>query len=303
MIRELRAARLAHGRAERRGLQRGRRPDDAGHRLPRRRGPQARGPDPASTAPVRASRAPRSRADQLAAGTYSTQVAAYRSRFPTLPAERRVHRRHGHVRAVGGCRCSRTWPGATASTSSARTTRRRSASRPTPRRSTVRDPDLPRPSSVFVATGPEVYNEAFLWAPARLRRGPAAAAQRGAAEQEGAAHRRSSRRCSSRTARPPARTPIENLRPYRLPGTAARARLRHEPAGVRLRRPARGRRSVLGHGKYYMRCLDRLGANVVMQDEANPGPWASDAPFWQPLDWMRSTWRAASDPTVSSPTT
>ena len=52
--------------------------------------------------------------------------------------------------------------------------------------------------------------------------------------------------------------------------------------------------------KYYMRCLDRLGANVVMQDEANPGPLGRRAaPFWQPLDWMRSTWRAASDPTVS----
>jgi hypothetical protein len=49
-----------------------------------------------------------------------------------------------------------------------------------------------------------------------------------------------------------------------------------------------------------MRCLDRLGTNLVMQDEANPGRWATHAgsPAWQPLEWMGSTWRAVTDPTV-----
>ncbi|MFP5372006.1 MAG: hypothetical protein ACLGI3_14850, partial [Actinomycetes bacterium] len=54
--------------------------------------------------------------------------------------------------------------------------------------------------------------------------------------------------------------------------------------------------------KTYMRCLDHLGANVVMQDEANPGRWANDAGLnggvWQPQEWMASTWRAVADPTV-----
>jgi hypothetical protein len=52
---------------------------------------------------------------------------------------------------------------------------------------------------------------------------------------------------------------------------------------------------------YYMRCLDELGANVVIQDEASPGEWATDADSgtWQPLEWMGSTWRAVADPTVS----
>ena len=52
---------------------------------------------------------------------------------------------------------------------------------------------------------------------------------------------------------------------------------------------------------YYMPCLDRLGANLVMQDEANPGPWAGTGGqgAWQPLEWMGSTWRASADPTVS----
>ncbi|MGZ8667313.1 MAG: glycerophosphodiester phosphodiesterase, partial [Solirubrobacterales bacterium] len=35
---------------------------------------------------------------------------------------------------------------------------------------TFRDPDLPRPDSVFVATAPQIYNEAFLWAPRFVRR-------------------------------------------------------------------------------------------------------------------------------------
>jgi len=49
-----------------------------------------------------------------------------------------------------------------------------------------------------------------------------------------------------------------------------------------------------------MRCLDHLGANVVLQDEANPGRWGDDAGSgtWQPLEWMGSTWRATSDRSV-----
>jgi hypothetical protein len=52
-----------------------------------------------------------------------------------------------------------------------------------------------------------------------------------------------------------------------------------------------------------MRCLSKLGANVVMQDEANPGAWTGPdgdgIERWQPLSWMTSTWRAAADPTVA----
>ena len=53
----------------------------------------------------------------------------------------------------------------------------------------------------------------------------------------------------------------------------------------------------------YMRCLDRRGANVLIQADANDGPWTgpdgSDAAErWQPLSWMGSAWRAVSDPNV-----
>jgi hypothetical protein len=51
-----------------------------------------------------------------------------------------------------------------------------------------------------------------------------------------------------------------------------------------------------------MRCLDRLGANLVIQDEANPGEWTGPdgdgIERWQPLSWMASTYRTVSDPSV-----
>jgi hypothetical protein len=50
-----------------------------------------------------------------------------------------------------------------------------------------------------------------------------------------------------------------------------------------------------------MRCLDRLGTNVVLQDEANNGRWAGNGGggYWQPLEWMASTYRAVTEPSVS----
>ena len=51
-----------------------------------------------------------------------------------------------------------------------------------------------------------------------------------------------------------------------------------------------------------MRCLNRLGANLVIQDEANPGAWTgpdgNGVEQWQPLAWMNSTYRTVSDPSV-----
>src|SRR6185312_10088058 len=53
----------------------------------------------------------------------------------------------------------------------------------------------------------------------------------------------------------------------------------------------------------YMRCLDRLGANVVIQADANDGAWtgpdgADPLEHWQPLSWMGSAYRSVSDPSV-----
>nr|MDP9101463.1 hypothetical protein [Actinomycetota bacterium] len=49
----------------------------------------------------------------------------------------------------------------------------------------------------------------------------------------------------------------------------------------------------------YMACLDTQHVDLVVQDEANPGKWATSVTNgWQPLEWMSSTWRTVTDPTV-----
>ena len=94
---------------------------------------------------------------------------------------------------------------------------------------------------------------------------------------------------------------VENLRPYALPGSAARISFATSLPAFVYGSPPPGVDPCSDTALYYMRCMDRLGANVVMQDEANPGRWPAlgGGGFWQPLEWMRSTWRAVADPSVS----
>lgn len=164
-----------------------------------------------------------------------------------------------------------------------------------------RDPDLPRPSSVYVATGDEVFNEVFMWGPQDVRPdGP-----------------RVLRNVVARNRKVPL-TPIEdmlqlspgaasgpdavaNVAPYALPGTQAKISFATSLPAFVYGDPPPGVDPCSDTSKYYMRCLDKLGVNLVMQDEANPGRWAGQGGggYWQPLEWMTSTWRAASDPTVN----
>lgn len=170
--------------------------------------------------------------------------------------------------------------------------------------STFADPDLPRPESVYVATEGNVYNEVFMWGPrtvcpecpsplqnvvASNRKVPLTALEEQLEISPG-----------------PATGPeaIDNVRPYGLPGTKARISFATSLPAF-----------VFGHdigtkpppldpcsdtSRYYMRCLDRLGTNLVIQDEANPGRWttAAQSGGWQPLEWMSSTWRHVADRTV-----
>lgn len=157
-------------------------------------------------------------------------------------------------------------------------------------------------SSAFVATDPRVYNTAFMWGPRDVRRdGP-----------------RALRNVVARNDKVPL-TPIEellsmtpgpatgpdavaNLRPYRVPGTRARIGVATSLPAFVYGDPPAGVDPCSDTSKYYMRCLDRLGTNVVIQDEANPGRWTGGdgdgVSKWQPLSWMRSTYRATSDPSV-----
>ena len=96
---------------------------------------------------------------------------------------------------------------------------------------------------------------------------------------------------------------IANLRPFRLPGTRARLGFATSLPAFTYGHPPAGTDPCSDTARYYMRCLDRLGANVVIQADANPGPWTGPdgdgIERWQPLSWMTSTWRAVADPGVS----
>jgi glycerophosphoryl diester phosphodiesterase len=174
------------------------------------------------------------------------------------------------------------------------------------------DPDLPAaPDSVFVATEPAVYNEVFLWRPEDVREEGPLPLRNVVAQNKKVPLTPIEEQLQLRNGPRFGPDAVENLRPYRLPGTEARV-------GFATSKPAfeyDGPDSATSFGRpldpgidpcsdtylYYMRCLDRLGANLVMQDEANGGgiwPGRSGEGNWQPLEWNRSTWRTAADPTV-----
>lgn len=56
----------------------------------------------------------------------------------------------------------------------------------------------------------------------------------------------------------------------------------------------------------WMRCLDARGMNLFLQPEANPGMWGDyidgswSPPAFQALSWLDSAWRAVADPTVAN---
>ena len=89
-----------------------------------------------------------------------------------------------------------------------------------------------------------------------------------------------------------------NLRPVTIPRTGARLGLATSlPAfqyGAATGRPCANVTVT------YMRCLSHLGANVVIQADANDGQWTGNdgTEQWQPLAWMGSAYRAVSDPSV-----
>jgi len=164
----------------------------------------------------------------------------------------------------------------------------------------LRDPDLPRPRSVFVATSPHVYNEVFLWGPRDVRRsGPPMLRNVVASNRKvPLTDIENALGLTPGPASGPAA--VANLRPYRVPGSRARLGFATSLPAFQFGVLAPGADPCSNTAVYYMRCLSRLGANVVVQDEANPGPWANERAtgIWQPLDWMGSTWRSVADPGV-----
>jgi glycerophosphoryl diester phosphodiesterase len=168
------------------------------------------------------------------------------------------------------------------------------------------DPDLPqRPESVYVATEGTTYNEAFIWAPDDVRREGPTPLRNVVAQNKKVPL--TPFEIQLEISEGPATGPdaIENLKPYRIPGTKAKLGIATSlPAftfGHELGEPLPIEGPCADTSVTYMRCLDHLGANVVIQDEANPGRWPARGGngYWQPLEWMRSVHRQVVDPTVS----
>jgi hypothetical protein len=170
---------------------------------------------------------------------------------------------------------------------------------------TFGDPDLPDSKFVYVATEGKAYNEAFVWGPSVVRR-KAPIPERNLLASNRKVPLTDLELALGITPGPSSgKAARANLKPLRIPGTRARLGIAtslpaFEYGGDFGTKPAPGVDPCSDVDTYYMRCLDKLGANVVIQDEANPGPWAEDAGSgtWQPLEWMGSTWRAVADPTV-----
>jgi hypothetical protein len=166
------------------------------------------------------------------------------------------------------------------------------------------DPDLPEPpTSVFVATEDSVYNEAFIWAPRDVREEGPWPLRNVVAQNKKVPLTELEEQLQVSNGPSSGPDGIANLRPYRLPGTKARLGIATSlPAfqfGYDFGQPPPDVDPCSDTRVYYMRCLDTLGANVVIQDEANPGPWAATQPGgWQPLEWMSSSWRHVGDPSV-----
>jgi glycerophosphoryl diester phosphodiesterase len=166
---------------------------------------------------------------------------------------------------------------------------------------TFRDPDIADPKSVYVATGPEVYNEVFMWGPHSVR-------------QEGPLPLRNvvvtnkkvpltSFEETLQVSNGPASGPDgrANLKPFHVPHTQARIGFATSlPAfqfGYDYGESPPKVKPCADIAKTYMRCLSALGTNVVIQDEANDAQWAGlgGGGAWQPLEWMGSSWRDVTD--------
>ncbi len=164
---------------------------------------------------------------------------------------------------------------------------------------TFRDPDLPRPDSVYVATDDDVFNEVFMWGPKFVRPDGPRPLKNVVARNKKVPLTEIEEQLQLKNGPSKGPDAIENVDPYRLPGTRARISFATSLPAFVYGDPPPGTNPCSDTSKYYMRCLDKLGTNLVMQDEANPGRWAADAAqAWQPLEWMTSTWRAAADPEV-----
>ena len=166
---------------------------------------------------------------------------------------------------------------------------------------TFRDPDLARPDSVYVATGPEIYNEVFMWGPHTVHKeGPLPLRNVVATNRKVpvTSFEETLQVSNGPTGGPDGRA---NLRPFHVPHTRAKIGFATSLPAFQFGYDFFDRPPDVPPCRdietYYMLCLSKLGTNIVIQDEANDGRWAGlgGGGAWQPLEWMGSSWRDAVD--------
>lgn len=153
--------------------------------------------------------------------------------------------------------------------------------------------------SVYAPTRGVAYDQTFVWGPRIVRRRAPLPLRNLLADNEKVpltAFEQALGFGSGPTGGAAARA---NLRPVPIPGTGARLGIATSLPAFAYGR-ASPRHACDDVAQTYVRCLDRLGANVLIQADANDGQWtgADGAEQWQPLSWMGSAYRAVSDPSV-----
>jgi hypothetical protein len=163
----------------------------------------------------------------------------------------------------------------------------------------LRDPGTPNVAAVYAPTGPQAYDQTFLWGPEVVHRSaPAPLANLLTVNRKVPL---TSFEQLLGFAAGPASGPaaIKNLRPVSIPSSGARLGFATSLPAFTYGPVSRGH-ACDDVAMTYMRCVDQLGANVVIQADANDGEWTGvdGSEQWQPLSWMASAYRAVSDPTV-----
>ena len=166
----------------------------------------------------------------------------------------------------------------------------------------LRDPATPKVRSVYAPAAATAYDQTFVWGPrvvhphdpaplanllADNRKVPLTSFEQILGFSRGPSSGAAARR---------------NLAPVAIPGTGARLGIATSLPAFKYgtATPAHACDDVT---RTYMRCLDHLGADVVIQADANDGArtggdGADPLEHWQPLSWMGSAYRAVTDPSV-----
>ena len=163
----------------------------------------------------------------------------------------------------------------------------------------LRDPATPGVKAIYAPTAGVAYDQTFLWGPQAIhRQDPPPLANLLAVNRKVPL---TSFEQALGFAPGPSTGPAAtaNLRPFTIPGTKAKLGFATSLPAFEYGTVTPGR-ACADVARTYMHCLDHLGANVLIQADANDGQWtgADGNEQWQPLSWMASAYRAVSDPSV-----